>query len=259
MGGELAAQEVKGLPAVTYPWREKIGRRHMPRPVSGRQGYQKFLPCLRWEFGFSCAFCLCHEADFTRSGARRLGIMQVEHFLLQSLSSDQRNLYSNCFLICRLCNIARGTAWDSVDGNVLLNPCSQVWGDEFELVDDEMQPKDAGNGNAIYTRDVYDLNGPHKVRMRRLRRETIEKALAFLRRSDHLEQALLDRAIATGDPVLIDAAKTIRDYRREALWDLQQFVAIPHDRDQVCLCGHQTHHSLPRVLAEQTIDIGHGP
>ena len=183
--------------------------------------------------------------------------MQVEHFELQSQSPGRRNLYSNCFLICRLCNVARGiAAIHAADSRALLNPCSHTWSEAFELVGETIRPRNVSNGDATYTRDAYDLNDPHKARMRKLRRETIEEALAYLRRPNHLEQELLDRAIATADPVLLDAAETIRNDRINACRDLQQFLAVPDDHDRACHCGHKRYHSLPWVLAEQTFDIG---
>lgn len=46
---------------MTKPWPKGIDRRHKPRAPVGRHGYQAFRQCLRWEFGFSCSFCLCHD------------------------------------------------------------------------------------------------------------------------------------------------------------------------------------------------------
>ena len=59
---------MKILPPQTKPPTSPIERRHRPRPVHGRQGYLKFRPCLRWDFGFTCPFCLMHESDFVRGG-----------------------------------------------------------------------------------------------------------------------------------------------------------------------------------------------
>ncbi|HKH44995.1 MAG TPA: hypothetical protein VKM72_10070 [Thermoanaerobaculia bacterium] len=183
--------------------------------------------------------------------------MQVEHFITQSRSPSLRNRYSNCFLICRLCNLARGVALNrTAVGYSLLNPGSRSWLDAFEVIDDEIQSRNVDDGDAIYTRDTYDLNDPHKVRMRKLRRETIERALIFLQKSEHLDQKLIERAaMTTGDPLLLEAAETVKIDRRNACWELHQFLAVPHDHDKTCHCGHKANHSLPEALARQTIDV----
>jgi hypothetical protein len=59
------------LPPATHPWRRKIERQHLP--IEG--SYSSFRPCVRWEFGFSCAFCLLHEADVMLSGAEGWGLI----------------------------------------------------------------------------------------------------------------------------------------------------------------------------------------
>jgi hypothetical protein len=80
---------MKILPPVTRPWREQISRRHAPKVRRGNKGFRSYAPCLRWEFGFSCAFCLCHEADLAAYGAKGSGLLQVEHFFLQSTYPGQ--------------------------------------------------------------------------------------------------------------------------------------------------------------------------
>ncbi len=54
------------LPDVTEPWNARIERRHTPRITRREGGYEDYRSCLRWEFDFHCAFCLCHEADLRR-------------------------------------------------------------------------------------------------------------------------------------------------------------------------------------------------
>ena len=69
------------LPLQSQPPSTTVDRRHTPRPTTGRFGYQGYRACLRWEFGFTCAFCLLHESDFVEHGAEGLGLLGVEHFL----------------------------------------------------------------------------------------------------------------------------------------------------------------------------------
>jgi hypothetical protein len=55
----------KILPPVTQPWPQVIVRQHKPPEAK----YKTYRACLRWEFGFSCAFCLLHETDLMPCGA----------------------------------------------------------------------------------------------------------------------------------------------------------------------------------------------
>src|SRR5215218_8751592 len=95
------------LPAVTEPWSERIDRRHSPRVAKREGGYEDYRCCLRWEFDFYCAFCLCHEADLRREadeGTKGTGNFSIEHFVTQECEPLFANVYSNCFYACRYCN-----------------------------------------------------------------------------------------------------------------------------------------------------------
>src|SRR5437879_2619929 len=94
------------LPPQTHPPNEPIRRRHSPP----RLAYEEYRSCLRWEFGFTCAFCLLHEADFVEEGARGTGLMWIEHHVAQSADPALVDTYENCFYACRYCNGARRIA-----------------------------------------------------------------------------------------------------------------------------------------------------
>ncbi len=64
---------MRTLPRQTQPPATPIERRHAPAP--GR--YDSFRPCLRWDFGFTCAFCLLHEADLAEHGTEGTGLMST--------------------------------------------------------------------------------------------------------------------------------------------------------------------------------------
>ena len=169
------------LPPSTLPWESRIKRQHQPRKEKGRRGYTKYRQCLRWEFGFTCSFCLVHEADLSIHGAEGTGTFQVEHFLPVSHDRAGTNVYKNCFFICRFCNSSRG-AQQNVDpqtGSSLINPCTHTWKDHFQFKDDELLPAD-DDDDASYTHDKYDINEPRKTGMRRRRRETISEALRMI-------------------------------------------------------------------------------
>jgi hypothetical protein len=243
---------LKLLPRATNPWRIAIRRRHTPK---ASKRYQDFRSCLRWEFGFSCAFCLLHETDLTQQGVEGWGLMQIEHHVPRSQAPEVANEYTNSFYICRFCNEARGAAsLVSHDGRRLLNPCEIAWQECFELDGDEIRVV-GGNPDAIYTLDVYDLNDPRKVRMRRKRRQTLSELVDVVTKARPLRDRLLQRAVETGDPTLVDDARTMWKNLLYARKDLLRFVPIPEDASPSCACGHNRHHTLPEVLEEQLLTI----
>lgn len=248
---------MKILPGVTQPWRTQIARRHTPQP----SGYWRYRPCLRWEFGFTCAFCLLHEVDFAPLGVERLGVMQIEHFIPQSLDPALRDLYGNCFYICRLCNRARQNApnHDPRGRGKLLNPCERSWSDTFTVVNDELLPRDSSDPDAAYTWEAYDLSDPNKTMRRRNRREAIEKRRAFLGWAREAELKLQDLALASGEKALAEQLRAhsqeLRRLAALAYQDLELFSAIPRDYDRSCSCPDSAHHSLPMDLDEQSTSL----
>ncbi len=246
------------LPAVTRPWREAISPRlHAPRASKAVLGFQSYRPCLRWEFGFSCAFCLVHEHDLAPYGVEGSGLTHVEHFFLQSRDEGKRNLYANCFYACRFCNVSRGET-PNVDpyGRSLLEPCETAWPEGFTISRDRIHPRSEPDGNAAYTCATYELNDPRKLRMRRLRRLTIRDRVSFLKRTRSIEADLLDDAARGGGSEYSELAQAITDARRRAHMDLLRFRPVPEDRDWPCSCHRVKRPRLPAVLQEQLIDLG---
>ena len=248
----------KILPGSTRPWRKSFARRHSPPAAD----YETYRPCLRWEFGFSCAFCLCHEVDLMLGGVEGWAITQIEHFVPKSRTTSLRDVYSNCFYICRRCNNARGVAANiDADGRKLLNPCVTVWRKHFTLVNGELRFR-ADDKDAEYTCKAYKLNDPVKVRLRRLRSRAIKKRVGFLRRTRGLEAALRNRLKSSTELdsnaellKLVHLAQEMSNARTMAREELFRFRPIPEDRDKRCLCGHRKNHTLPAVLEEQVVDL----
>lgn len=244
------------LPPTLKPWRAKIDRRHSPPVASGPQGYREYRQCLRWEFGFTCPFCLCHETDLAVDGAEGTGLTHIEHWIPVSHDEARINEYTNCFYICRYCNNSRGArpvAQAGGDGR-LLNPCDDVWAGSFSLNGDEIQPR-RGDPAAFYTLAVYDLNDPRKVRRRKRRRTAIGERLDFIERAWTLREGLLEKAMRTLDPELVDVAGLLDEQLRRAWQDLEQFQPVPRDAVCPCACGDTGLCQLPRVLEEQTDDL----
>lgn len=234
------------LPAIPSPWRGPIQRRHTPRWA---REYQLYRACLRWEFGFSCAFCLLHEADLVASGAEGWGVMAIEHFVPRSAAPDLINNYTNCFYVCALCNSGRGDRPNRApDGRNLLNPCDHAWNELFVVANDQLQPFDDAGEDAVYTCETYDFNDPRKVRARRLRRLLVRQCQDFLNSLGTAEQDLLNHAVKAGETGAIEVAQGIASMRRLATQELLRFKAIPDDAPSACRCGETTHHRLPGGL-----------
>src|SRR6185295_6012825 len=173
---------MKILPLRTLPANERIERRHTPPEATGRHGYRAYRSCLRWDFGFTCAFCLLHEGDLADLGAEGLGITWIEHFTPASLNVGKVNDYENCFYTCRFCNLSRRQA-PPVDesGRRLIDPCSHAWGERFSLSENDLLVTDETDSDAVYTLEAYDLNDERKVTRRHRRRERLTEWLALLR------------------------------------------------------------------------------
>lgn len=252
----LEVMEIKVLPPVTMPWSERIKRRHFPPEATGKLGYAKYRLCLRWEFGFSCAFCMVHEADVSQVFGKEF--MQIEHFVPKKGHEADRNRYLNCFYICRNCNNGRGVKANlSASGLRLLNPCEHVWRDAFILEGDRLVARD---DDALYTETSYRMNHYKKVVVRRLRREAISESLRVL---EAYEQGKSVRAIAkflkTKDLdtrlALFEALRVFRDQLRAANAELIRWRAEPADAAKSCLCEQPSLCVLPKVLEEQTLGL----
>ncbi len=115
---------MKVVPPQTEPSRQPIGRRHDPSPSA----YQDYRACLRWEFGFSCAFCLVHEGDLSHNGVEGTGLTSIEHRERREDPPDRARDYVNCFYCCRYCNRDRGVKPRTTPAGGLLNPSSVSWG-----------------------------------------------------------------------------------------------------------------------------------
>lgn len=237
------------LPASTRPWSKLIERRHTPREVTSRDGYTTYRSCLRWEFGFSCPFCLIHETDVSEVFGK--DFMQIEHFVPKSKEEEGRNRYSNCFHICKYCNNKRGVKPNLDAGGLrLLDPCSEIWQQHFVLEGDQLRPL---NHDALYTEIVYDLNHPNKVTVRKDRREAIDECLEVCSRFRERNGQLLARFAETNDREFLSTSQELWEHWKKAKKELKRRSAVPGNVAP-CPCGDEVS-SLPDVLAEQTIDL----
>ncbi len=239
------------LPRQTQPPTTPIERRHTP--PEGRYG--TYRPCLRWDFGFTCAFCLLHEADMTDHGVEGTGLTWIEHRILRSDVPARADDYGNCYYACRFCNQARGTAaLEDADGRRLLDPCADAWGRHLEVDGDCLRPLD---DDALYTHETYDLDDPRKRRARRARTAAIDTARKTLTEAPRLVRRLLELAetAAVEDrSALLDAAQNLSARVRDAGWQLERYRVVPADAPTSCRCGTAAALSLPTFLAGQCED-----
>lgn len=244
---------MKILPPETSPPDHPIQRRHEPTFSAGRRGYQSYRDCLRWEFGFSCIFCLLHEADLAVYGVEGLGIMGVEHFVPVSLDADAVNDYENCFYACRLCNGARASVPVTDGQHRLLNACMDSLAEHFEAANDQLLPK-SDDRDAIHTASTYDLNDPRKSRLRKLRREMLSECLDLLQDGPTRVKILIGLSEKHNDVDILDAARDLQRCIQIAATEVLKYAAIPVDAPQGCRCEEQENTALPEWLDQQTIE-----
>ncbi len=244
-----------------------IERKHSP---SG--AYATFRACLRWEFGFACAFCLTHEvslAPYDDRGVEGWGLVSAEHLAPQSRASELVDRYSNCVLACMRCNSARQDI-PSIDeqGRRLLDPTRDAWAHHFEIrVDTEreelrLEPRSTDR-DAEYTRKIYDLNDRHKATVRYRLYRRMQRCLSALetdvQRLRQLE-GLISSAVRSGEHrVAADAAahaETLRRGVENVLEELEEKGrAVPSDAPKKCACALDPldlppHARSARVLVE---------
>jgi hypothetical protein len=251
------------LPPQTIPPTHRIERTHDPRVASGRYGYQLYRSCLRWDFGFTCAFCLLHEADLAEHGIEGTALTSVEHFLRFGTAPENASKYSNCFYACRFCNGARAAApVIDRDERRLINPCDDAWGDHFFLSEDRLLAR-VGDRDAEYTEAAYNLNDPRKIALRQSRRERLTEWLELLEEGPSLEAELLQR-MNRATPIEraqqnLRAAHRLRRCMEAALRDIRRYAAVPEDADASCRCAARPAFELPVWLRDQTLELESDP
>ncbi len=240
---------MKILPARTHPATDPIERRHGPAG-----SYTRFRACLRWEFGFTCSFCLIHEADLAEHGVEGTGLTWIEHHIPRSHDVGHADDYANCFYSCRFCNSARATAPNVDDsGRRLLEPCGSAWAASFELCGDELRPN-AGDNDAAYTHETYDLDEPRKQIVRRDRARSIELAREVLHDGPPRIQRLLrvaEGVLREDRGVILEAAESLHTQVWAARNELLRFRVVPPDADVSCGCPVGEHLAIPRFLDGQ--------
>ncbi len=250
------------LPPATRPPKAPIPRRHRPRPA---RRWGEYRSCLRWDFGFTCAFCLLHEADvYGGLPGEGLGGTTVEHVIARSADASLAAEYENCVYACRWCNRSRSAHPTEHNGARLLDPTRDAWGDHFVAAADTLVPAD-GDTDALATHRAYALDDPRKVGRRRVRRELVSDRLRLIAR----QGAELTLLLRLADPLrrrdpgrfgrVIREIRALRDDARRALRDLRRYEALPLDAPKPCRCPPPSEFLLPEYLDRQLVEVPDTP
>lgn len=245
------------LGPVIQPPNHRIRREHSP----AEGPYRRFRSCLRWEFGFTCAFCLLHESDLQVSGTEGAGCMTIEHRIPQSSDSSVSCNYHNCFYACRFCNEARASRpLVDNDGRRLLDPAQVRWRDLLEIENDKLVCK-FNDPDALYTFEAYALGDPRRQGLRRARRVLITEWIDAICDGVRLLKALIpfvrsrqkmnDLEAAS---VAIDCAIALIFNVESAKRQLRRFAAIPIDAPLFCKCANSGNR-MPDHLRDQLISM----
>ena len=154
-----------------------LPRIHRPRRQSEAVAYR---PCLRIEFGYTCAYCVSHEAEVAR-GAKH-GLFEVEHFRPEHAFGHLRTVYANLMWACAACNRAKSGKWPSAvaqaRGSRFVDPCAEALSEHLQIVELEVVPRTAAGEYMI---DELNLNSfEHRTRRKERKQSfAIWKGLKF--------------------------------------------------------------------------------
>ena len=250
---------IRVLPPELRPGQDVIRRRHKPEPGK----YADYTDCLRWEFGFICAFCLLHETDIIKHGAKGTGMMWVEHLHPQSTTGKhRRDQYSNCYYSCRFCNNRRRAKPVGTGNQRLLDPCVSPWAAHFDLANDALVPRSA---NGEYTAKAYRVNDPRKRKMRGHRRARIPLLLQQIETVPSLLVQLVERLSRTRGEARQECLrhiKVLRSTLAAAKDELASWTKVPDDPPSNCRCRRAgsekkraARRRMPKMYADQAIPV----
>lgn len=245
------------VPLTTRPPATPRSQRHTPRSAND---YTRYRACLRWDAGFTCCFCLVHESDLAPGGVEKTAQTSIEHIEPQVHARHLSNAYENCAYACRYCNSARGTfPTMHASGARLLHPWRDAWGAHFQLHEDRLEPVHGGEAgrDALFTAEVYQINDPTRVRLRRNRRRLLQDRLRWFAHDIAALEELAMRQSTPEDRLrLLRLAQEIVQARPLAREELQMRTVIPADAPTRCRCDSQEHHRLPPETEVLRVSIG---
>ena len=129
------------------------------------KGYSEYRNYLRYDFFYSCAYCLLSEAE---GAAIRF---TIDHYEAQKHRPDLAHEYSNLMYSCGKCNEFKGDRYPSEEmrseGYRFFRIDQDVFADHFELSDLLLKHK---TNTGYYTIEACDLNRLALRRLREIRR-----------------------------------------------------------------------------------------
>lgn len=193
------------LPPVTTPPNEPQARRHAP--IKGR--YRSYRECVLWDFGFSCAYCLLTQTDFSSSGfeAVKRWSLQIDHVLPRATHPARADDYSNCVLACSNCNLYKSDTETGSSSARLLNPTADAWGAHFDARGDELTPR---SDSATLTAERLQINSDFKRTLRRTRATEVRETLVKIQ--EHRARLVSQRFTVLNvlaDPNLTDERRAV--------------------------------------------------
>lgn len=145
-------------------WR-RIDKSKAVQPTSG--SYADWKPALAEEAAHQCVYCCILEAHF--GGQRNF---HVEHYRPKSRRPDLRDVYSNLFFACAICNVLKGDDWPAEPGKGFDYPHypdpSLTDYAEFLTADVKTAEVSGSNVAARYLIARLHLNRPQILRNRKL-------------------------------------------------------------------------------------------
>lgn len=249
-------REIVLVPLMTRPPATSKSQRHKPKSAND---YQQYRPCLRWDAGFTCCFCLVHESDLAPGGVEKTAQTSIEHIEPQARAPHLATEYENCAYACRFCNNSRGTLpVVHPSGARLLHPWRDPWGAHFRLHENRLEPVRDGEEarHARYTAEAYQINDEARIRLREKRhRLLLDRMRWFEHDVDELEHQAERQSSPEDRLRLFLLARELAAGRQAALIELGERAAIPTDAPIRCRCDSQEHHDLPPEIAVWRVSL----
>jgi 5-methylcytosine-specific restriction endonuclease McrA len=132
-------------------------------------GYKEYLPALRKDFLYSCAYCTITEAETKAKG------MSIDHYEPVTARPDLENEYTNLMYVCEVCNSYKG---DRTPPESARNAGLRFFKADEDVRSEHFKP----NGVEVegktpvgeFTVDAVDLNRDGLQKIRALRRKLID-------------------------------------------------------------------------------------
>jgi hypothetical protein len=132
-------------------------------------GYKDYLPVLRRDFLYSCAYCTITEAEAKAKG------MSIDHYEPVTARPDLEHEYNNLMYVCEVCNSLKG---DRTPPESARNAGIRFFKADEDVRSEHFKPSgmrvEGTTKAGEYTVDAVDLNREGLRRIRALRRTLLD-------------------------------------------------------------------------------------